>query len=378
MGQELGAIQFFNAQWLRGNLFQGGPFRDQLPAELNDLKDADTIPDRPDVVLASVDLGTGTFSDAVRAASERLDAFLGMSTIGSAVPWERMHGFIHAQDGRIVTHQYFRYEDEERGSPLALDSTASQISRMAPRVAPRIPVEDQSLKDIIDALHWWRGALDQPTAASVVLNVRIIELVASRIGQTDWTTYLQNYMKNAWIQDAILNTLYSALYEALTRHVAPDVEPTQRDIFLEAMQYRDGQEQFYIGRAASQLDMIIQFTQPNLPVARDLRTIKQKTSSATAIQTWCTELERLWHGWVHRLERVRNSIAHGGPFTEQAVLLTQPFSQKIAVWALWESVEGFLDGKTLAESHTYLRNRWDQWRSSAQSAASIEGIFDNS
>jgi hypothetical protein len=56
----------------------------------------------------------------------------------------------------------------------------------------------------------------------------------------------------------------------------------------------------------------------------------------------------------------------------------QPFSQKIAVWALWESVEGFLDGKTLNESHTDLRNRWDQWRSSAQSATSIEGIFDNS
>jgi len=130
--------------------------------------------------------------------------------------------------------------------------------------------------------------------------------------------------------------------------------------------------------AARHLDRVIRFTQSSLPLARDLRTIKQRTSNTAAIQSWCTELERLWLSWVRRLERVRNSIAHGGPFTEQAVLLMQPFSQKIAVWALWESVEGFLDGKTLNESHTDLRNRWDQWRSSAQSATSIEGIFDNS
>lgn len=375
MVQEFGVIRFFNAQWLRANLFQDGPFRGQLPAELNDLKDAGMIPDRRDVVLASVDLGTGTFSDAVRAASERLDAFLGMSTIGSPVPWERMHGFIHAQDGHIVTHQYFVYEDEKLESSLALGSTATQISRMAPRVAPRIPVKDQGMRDIIGALHWWRGSLDQPTAASIVLNVRIIELVASRVGEIDWTTYLQKYMKNVWIHDGILTTLYRALHEALTRHVPPDAQTRQRDIFLEAMQFEDGQQKFHIDRAARHLDIILQFTQPNLPIGRDLRTIKQRTSNAVAIQAWCTELERLWHAWVHRLERVRNSIAHGGPFTESAVLLAQPFSQKIAVWALWESVEGFLEEKTLSQAHSDLGVRWEQWRSSLKHLASIEGIF---
>jgi hypothetical protein len=231
------------------------------------------------------------------------------------------------------------------------------------------------LIDIIDGLRWWRGGLGQPTAASIVLNIRIIELVASRIGETSWTAYLEKYMKNAWINDAILNTLDMALCEALTRHVPPEVQARQREIFLEAMQYIGSQQRFHIDKAARHHDTIIQFTAPNLPLGRDLRTIKQRTSSTAAIQAWCTELERLWQGCVHRLERMRNSIAHGGPFTEQGVLITQPFSQKLAVWALWEPIDGFLAGKTLAQSHLDLNSRWDQWRSSLQYATSTDDIF---
>ena len=371
MGQSFGSIRLFDARWLRAALEQDGLSRDKIPSELRGLENPSTIPDQHDVVMASVNLGTGTFSDAVRVASERIDAFLGMSTIGCPIPWERIRGFMHVQDGHIVTHQYFVYEDDRLESSLALDGTAAQIAKMAPRVAPKIPVNDQGLKDIVDALHWWRGGLGQPTAASIVLNVRIIELVASRIGETLWTTYLEKYMKNSWIQDAILNTLYIALHEALTRHVSADVQARQREIFLKAMRYSGGEQRFHIDKAARHLDAIIDFTAPNLPVGRELRTIKHRTSSTTAIQAWCTELERHWQGWVHRLERVRNSIAHGGPFTEQAVLITQPFSQKVAVWALWESIEGFLEGKTLAQSHTDLKSRWDQWRSSLQNASSI-------
>ncbi len=375
--QEFGAIRLFEAQWLRANLLQGSPFKDEIPSELRNFEDANTIPNQRDVVLASVDLGTGTFADAVRIASERLDAFVGMSTIGTPIPWERIPGFIHVQDGRIAGNQFFVYEDDSFESPHALEYTAARITSMAPRVAPRLPVSDQGLRDIIDSLHWWRTGPSQPTAASIILNVRIIELVASRIGETTWTTYLENYFKNAWIHSAIMQILYMALHEALTRHLAPEVQPTQREIFLDVTEYRDGQQRFNTGKAARHLNTIIQFIPPDLPLGRDLRAIKQRTSNADAIRAWCAELETLWGGSIYRLERVRNAIAHGGPFTEQAVLLTQPFSQTMAVWALWESVEGFLDGKTLIQSYEDYRSRWDQWRSSMQTATSINDLFDN-
>lgn len=375
--QEFDAVRLFETQWLRANLLQGDPFKNEIPSELRDFEDANTIPDQRDVVLASVNLGTGTFADAVRIASERLDAFVGMSTVGTPVPWERIPGFIHVQDGRIVGNQFFVYEDERFEAPHALEYTAARITSMAPRVAPRLPVSDQSLRDIIDALHWWRTGPSEPTAASIILNVRIVELVASRIRETRWTTYLENYFKNAWIHSAIMQILYMALHEALTRHLAPEVQPKQREIFLDVTERKDGQQRFNIGEAARHLNTIIQFTPPDLPLGRDLRTIKQRTSNPDAIRAWCAELETLWGGSIYRLERVRNAIAHGGPFTEQAVLLTQPFSRTMAVWALWESVEGFLDGKTLTQSYEDYRSRWDRWRSSIQTATSINDLFDN-
>lgn len=96
IGQTFGCIRLFEAQWLRAHLLSDEPLSDQVPSELGALgDDADVIPDQRDVVMASVDLGRDAFSDAVRVASERLDAFLAMSTIGSPVPWERLPGFIH-------------------------------------------------------------------------------------------------------------------------------------------------------------------------------------------------------------------------------------------------------------------------------------------
>lgn len=347
--QRLGSVQLFEGRWLHANLVNNESQRDHIPEELSDLDNRESIPDRRDVVMARVELGMGAFSDAIREATERLDALVGMSTIGCAIPWERIHGFLHVEDGRIVAHQYFVYEDEKYESPRAFDGTANQISRVAPRVAPMIPVGDPNLKDIIDALSWWRVGLNQHTAAAIILNVRVIELIASRIGEKIRTKYLEKYMKNAWIRDTILNALCRPLWEALIRSIPIEAQAKQREIFLEATTYEHGQK-FHVDKAARHLDAIIQFTPLSSPLGRDLRTIKHRTSNAASMQAWCAELERLWQGSVHRLERVRNSIAHGGPFTEQAVLITQPFSQKMSVSALRHSIEGFLAGKTLTQS----------------------------
>lgn len=375
--QHFGSIQVFEAQWLRANLLHGEPFQDEIPSELRGFEDAESIPDQHDVVIVSIDLGEGTFSDAVRVARERLDAFVGMSTIGVPVPWERIPGFIHAQDGRIVANQFFSYEDEKFGPPPhSLAYTAAQITNIAPRVAQRLPITDNNMRDIVDALQWWRAGPGQSAAASVILNVRVIELIASRSGETDWTTYLENYFKNSWVHTAITQTLFMALHEATIRSVAPEVQPVQRAIFLDATEHKGGQQSFNVKKATRHLDAIIEFIPPDLPLSRDLRTIKQRASSGHAIRAWCAELETLWGGSVHRLERLRNAIAHGGAFTEQAVKLVQPFSQTMAVWALWESVEGYLDGKTITQTHEDYRNRWDQWRSSLRDATSIEDLFD--
>lgn len=371
-----GPIQFFDAQWLRGNLFEDGPLREQLPGELADLREADSIPDKNDVVLARIDLGVGIFPDAVRVAGEQLETLLGISTIDCSVPWEQLSGFIHARNGRIVSHSYFIYEEEDYLPYDAMRHTAAEISHMAPLVIPMLPVRDAAIKEIIDSLHWWRAGSSQPTAAAIVLNVRAIELLASRVGETSWTTYLEKYLKNLWIRESIVDTLYLALREALHGRVAPEDRARQRQIFLEAYTYERGRQGFRIGAAARHLDAIIDFIPSGSSLGRELRTVKRRTSDGHAIQAWCAEMERQWAGWVHRLERIRNSIAHGGPFTESAVRLTQPFSRRVSAWALSMAVDGLVEGKSVAQSHADRKSLGDGWRFSMQSASSIGDLIE--
>jgi hypothetical protein len=374
--QDLPSFQFFEAQWVRGNLeHEDAPHRDQIPSELREYGGAGSIPDKPDVVLARVDLGSGAFSDAVRIAGERLDELLGMSSIGRAAPWERIPGFIHFQGESGVSDRVFEYSQSQAISPEASMNAAAQISRMAPRVAPFVPVQDPAMRDIIDALHWWRVGSDQASAASVVLDVRVIELIASRAGEASWTSYLEKYTKNFWIRGAVIDAFSRPLYEAL-HYRATEHNARQRELFLETMKYEDGAQYFDTRKAAKNIDEIIGFIPENLPLSRDLRTTRRRSANGSAMNVWCKALEKQWQGWVHRLERLRNSISHGGPFTERAVVLTQPFSRKLSVWMLWECVDRYLDGKTVVQAHVDLKLRSDSWRNSMNNLVSVDDIFE--
>src|SRR6266511_191479 len=101
-----------------------------------------------------------------------------MATLGCAVPWQRLPGVIHVQDGKIVDHRSFEVVGEAEQSRYALAATAAQLRRMAPRVAARIPIADAGAKDTVEALQWWRTGATSSSAEALLLNVRVIELVA--------------------------------------------------------------------------------------------------------------------------------------------------------------------------------------------------------
>jgi hypothetical protein len=87
------------------------------------------------------------------------------------------------------------------------------------------------------------------------------------------------------------------------------------------------------------------------------------------------EMEYQWSASVYRLERVRNAVAHGGPFTDRAIQLVHPLSQRLSVWALWEAVEAVIDGNPLPQAFQQTSSRWSTWRSSLANANSIADIF---
>jgi hypothetical protein len=47
-----------------------------------------------------------------------------------------------------------------------------------------LPITDPDLTEAIDALHWWQDAEAQSPLVAVVLDVRVLELLAARIANT--------------------------------------------------------------------------------------------------------------------------------------------------------------------------------------------------
>jgi hypothetical protein len=156
--------------------------------------------------------------------------------------------------------------------------------------------------------------------------------VASRLDETSWTTYLEKYLKNLWIHDSILDVLFRVFWEALHQPVLPEIRDRQRAILLETTSCSLGERTNSIPKAAAHLAEMLGFTPQRTPLARDLRTIQRRTANARALEEWAKEADCQWSASVHRLERVRNAIAHGGPFTDRAIELVHPLSQRLSVW----------------------------------------------
>lgn len=76
---DMGPVSFWDSDWVRENLMQGGPHLDDIPGELKGtggIFSPANLPSGRDVRLARVDLGTGTWTDpmAVRRDADSVSA----------------------------------------------------------------------------------------------------------------------------------------------------------------------------------------------------------------------------------------------------------------------------------------------------------------
>jgi hypothetical protein len=72
--RDMGPVSFWDSDWVRENLIQEGPHLDDVTSELKvtgGIFSPGNLPSGRDGRLARVDLGTGTWTDPVRAAGTR-------------------------------------------------------------------------------------------------------------------------------------------------------------------------------------------------------------------------------------------------------------------------------------------------------------------
>jgi hypothetical protein len=350
--------------------------RNGLPAELRRPVSI-TVPEGPHVVMARVELGTSGGPDPVRRARELVHAMAAYAAAraGGSL-WTEFTGHIHVQDGEITRAVTFGLDRIETTFRPDLDATAAGLARYSGILSSGLPGVLATNPELTDALHWWHLAEGQPGAQAVFLNVRIIEVLASLTSDKDWDRHLEKYWKSIWTRREIDAEASGALVESLfTRYVTEGADLRQREIRQLARGNDLGQPTWNTKIAAQHLAEVAGLLHPRTTLARHLRTLARRTASPENIAQWFGRLEERWAISLHRLERVRNSIAHGGPVTEDAVFRVLHFSRQLSAWVIMDTLDAVMTARPLDEAQQALLDDADAWRTQLRTASSLPQIL---
>ncbi|MEV4819311.1 hypothetical protein [Micromonospora tulbaghiae] len=376
--QVMGPITFYWSHWVRAVVEHGGPSRDHLPAELKNPESwlsATDIPELQDVVLARVDLGSGAIADPVARATDLVHAAVALAKFHTGTTnWKAMNGHLHAVDDRVVSFSPFLPPFEPPGVAPYLDATGDELARLAADLGPHLPAVGRDLHDAIDVLHWWHEAGDRSALAAVLLDVRVVEFVASRAGGKSWHKFLDETLKNAWIRDEARLRLLNTCTEAAGSFdmVAAEHHETLQALYKVIVEYDGaGASTLHVDEALKALPTLTATYPPHSRLGRRLAALSNRLNSPAALHRWSDELESEWKTCRDRLQRVRNALAHGGPASEAVVASVAPFGRQLAARALSVAIHGLLDGRGISAAHAEMQKEALGWRTGLAGAPDV-------
>ncbi|MFJ7297802.1 hypothetical protein [Streptomyces collinus] len=369
MVEEFGPVTFFDGEWLRSNLTHDGPFRSSLPAETTSpdaFFPAEMLPEGKDVVVARVDLGVGARADAPSDSRLLVQSLI----LAAAFPedrhgWQLYEGYIHAVDDQcgweVLRLAEEDIENQMPYGPLAI--TAARLSEMAPRIAPHLVKPGVAMSEVIEAIGWWKASGTQPPHASVLLDVRILELLAARVDGTAWHRYLTEYHKDAWIRDRTAADLVHLVWHARddVRSLGPKTAEAVIALHDSLVQHQRWGFRTDVTQAITALPALAAAYAPHTLQRRRTQDMAHRVSVPDGRRAWYTELEGRWSRAVNRLTSVRNALAHGGPATASAAANVAPMVHRLAGEALHASLTALLDGKHPYDGHLRRRDRAAEW-----------------
>jgi hypothetical protein len=374
----VGPMSFYRGAWVRTSFEHNSPDRNQLPAELTNPDSPLRLPDLPEgdrIVLARVDLGIGVFPDAPRVAAEQAQAVVTVASVRAGDRyWRPLDGYIQVTDGRVTGWSSFGLPFHRADIAPDLDRTADELDTLAATLGSYRPVADPALTETIDALGWWQSATDQPPLAAIILDVRVLELVAARVTNGPWYAYLDSYHRDDWIRSRIISTLHSTVFAAMKGdHVVPPSEYPQLAA-LKATLFQpisDGRHVFHADRALAALPTLATIWPVHHHLGRQLHTLTVRLSSPASLEDWCQALNDRWTRVRARLQRVRNALAHGGPLTPAAADSVHRLAHQRAGTALSFTLQALLDGRGAVQAHGDARKNMTAWRNGVSGAASV-------
>lgn len=378
--QDVGPVSFYKAEWLQLALSQrsrSGGMR--VPTELlpaDGLIRSSDLPAGGGEVLARVDLGTGAWTDPVRVATEQAEAVVALAgfNIGET-HWRRMTGYLIAIDDQVQVLGHFAAvrADAHRANDLYQAAMDTELAELATKLRARLPITDPEFSEVVNAVHWWEDARNQPPRAAVLLHVQVLELLSQRAGVTPWYRYTDEFLQARWIRALMHQRLYDTVNDCLTRaHLAAGQADGDylRDLSRRITKYQPGGYALDLREGFNALPRLVHIFDPHDNTGRRLREDASRFS-LSSLPAWFADLESDWGLTLDRLRRVRNALAHGGPASDESAETIRQFAEQLARLSLAIALQGLFEAKTVAVANQERKQWIDRWKAAIPVAANV-------
>ena len=388
-GVTAGSVAFYDADVIRSAVLAGRGGALALPDELFTgwLAERD-IPNRPDVVLARVDLGTCVESDPPRRA-----ASLAESVVAAAVfrtgpmsfpVWRPLSGFLHAIDGNIVTVSWFSPHAEVPGRREAYEMAGAELETLVNTSLADPTLNEHGLKRL-RALRWFHDAEGLDGPARLLLDVRVLELIATTVQRTDpkWWKYIDRYWKDAWVRHIILNEVAFSIRDAARPPIMPqpDADASSRaevnrllaDVLTPLDNHR---HQVNIRQAVTILPDLTKLFSMHSWRGRRLRNVAKYTRTIAALRRWTRVKDTEWDALLARAQRCRDAFAHGGPINDRVTASGSQFAHQLAAFALSVDLEAVVEGRDVSTKHEELAGDARWWRANLRNETDVGAALE--
>lgn len=330
-------------------------------------RDADALP----YVLVRVALGEVEVEKAVELARETAEIMVSLATLHGSDPtiW-------------LLADDYVTFSEEKQGAsarntPKAIAATLEQrtaISRdlmpevfaiWAEKLAPNLPLRREDLRRAAQLALWLRRARETWEPGRLVLCDRVFEQVAGWAGVVDRRQFLRAYLRPAWALNRIrleVRNCWAAITPAASIFHRPVSEEAWAEIeALPELGYEAIGEGWSVNlRGVSlNLDFLIERIEDG-PERERFARLRRRFVSGKALGAWVNELYEDFDVFEKRTTRVRNSLIHGGPLSEETARSVLTYVDWIASEALDFSIRGILEGEDLIESFLDRRQAYER------------------
>lgn len=381
-------VVFYDREWIKGNLLDGGTNKDQLPAELlgsEERPGADQY-DFPDAkgkrfIWVRIDLGMGIVSSAPTRAKAIVTAMIVAAGTTDTDSWKLLDGYILFRDGQAYGRSMFIPPVEFPPSPPALDYTANMLEDLKAELSSVASLTTVPMvTNVLNTRRWLSEVSEGESVAKLVLSVRVLELIASWVtdGAKTWQDFCKDYLKDVWCQQFLSTQLFGACRQTLyggSEFLSKEGQEKQAEMAREIMEPgRALNIHFHPDKAIPKLpDLITMFK--DTTKTRELQEVSDIFSSGVKVANKLDDLAKDFDRVLARLIRYRNAAQHGGPVVDELVESVDNFAHLLASISTRNTLRALLDSKDPETTQADIQSSAQQGHTDLQNGAPSERLF---